>query len=88
MAGERSFVERYPDDDAERLVPCQREQRRLGRAIVDVVDDLRGLEQRILEHAQRRLGCVVVDRDTPMQHLPFPFQADHPVVARFPLRVV
>src|SRR5207237_4570762 len=76
------------NDDPERLGPCEAEQRRLGRTIVDVVNDLGGLEQRVLEHTKRGFGRVVVDGDTPMQHLPFPLQTSHPVVARLPVRIV
>src|SRR2546430_5030317 len=47
---------------------------------------LGGLEDGIREHSQRGLGCMVVDRDPPVQDLSFFFEAHDPVVGRFPVR--
>jgi hypothetical protein len=50
---------------------------RLRGAIVDVVDRLRALDQRILEQLERGLGAMVIDRDAPVQDLSLALEALH-----------
>ena len=88
LAGQCAFVERNPHDNAERLLLGEAKQRPFRRTVVNIVDDLGGLEDRIFEHAQRRLGRVIVDRDPPVEHLAFFFKARDADVRLLPLGIV